>query len=62
MTYEALLFTFVGGALMALGFLALVLGFFLGLRNPKGKFEHASLIFVLGVVALVAGAWLMRVF
>lgn len=62
MTYEELMFTFVGGTLMALGLLAVVIGFFFGLLSPKEKFEHASLVFLLGVVALVTGAWLMRAF
>lgn len=60
MTYEALLTMFAGGALMALGFLGLVFGFFFGLLNPKKKLEHASLVFLFGVVALITGAWLMR--
>lgn len=60
MTYESLLLMFVGVSLMALGLLTLVAGFFLGLLNPKEKFERASLMFLLGVVAVVAGAWFMR--
>jgi len=60
MTYESLLLMFVGGSLMAFGLLALVIGFFLGLLSPKQRFERASLVFLLGTVAVVTGAWLMR--
>lgn len=62
MTYEALMFTFFGGALVALGFLALIFGFFWGLLSPKEKFELASIAFAFGVAALIVGAWLMKVF
>jgi nitrate reductase gamma subunit len=60
MTYESLLLMFVGGSLMAFGLLALVIGFFLGLLSPKQRLERASLVFLLGTVAVVTGAWLMR--
>lgn len=60
MTYGSLLIMLAGSALMALGFLGLIYGFFSGLLNPKEKFEHASLVFLFGVVALITGAWLMR--
>jgi nitrate reductase gamma subunit len=60
MTYESLLLMFVGGSLMTFGLLAIVIGFFLGLLSPKQKFERASLVFLLGTVAVVTGAWLMR--
>lgn len=60
MTYESLLLMFVGGSLTALGFLALVIGFFLGLLSPKQRFERASLVFLFGAAAVIAGAWLMR--
>lgn len=60
MTYDSLLLMFLGGGLMALGLLALLFGFFLGLLNPRERFEQASIVFLFGVIALVAGAWLMR--
>jgi nitrate reductase gamma subunit len=60
MTYDALAFTFIGSGLVALGALALVAGFFMGLLSPKQRFEQASLIFFAGAAALVAGAWLLR--
>lgn len=60
MTHEAPLLMFLGSGLMTLGLLALVIGFFMGLLNPKEKFERAAAVFLSGVVALVAGGWLLR--
>jgi nitrate reductase gamma subunit len=60
MTYDDLAFTFIGSGLIALGTLALIAGFFIGLLSPKQRFEQASLIFLAGAAALAAGAWLMR--
>jgi nitrate reductase gamma subunit len=60
MTQETLVLLFVSSGLMAFGLLAMMVGFFLGLFNPKQRFDVALFIFVAGVVALTAGAWLMR--
>lgn len=59
MTYGSLLLMFVSSGIMALGVLALIIGFFLGLLYPK-RLSRASLLFLLGVVAVIAGALLMR--
>ena len=56
----ALPLMFIGAALMAVGFLAVIAGFFMAMMNTQQKFEQSSMIFVLGIVALVLGAWLMR--
>lgn len=60
MTYDVLAFTFIGSGLVALGTLALIAGFFMGLLSPQQRFEQASLIFLAGAAALVAGVWLLR--
>lgn len=60
MTHEALPLTFLGSGLMALGLLALTIGFFIGLLDPKEKLEIGAMVFVAGLVALVIGSWLMR--
>lgn len=57
---EALPIMFLGAGLMALGFLAIIVGFFMTMMSSKQKFERYSMVFVLGIVALVVGAWLMR--
>lgn len=57
---EALPIMFLGAGLMALGFLAVIVGFFMTMMSSKQKFERYSMVFVLGIVALVVGAWLMR--
>lgn len=57
---EALPIMFLGAGLMALGFLAVIVGFFMTMMSSQQKFERSSMIFVLGIVALVVGAWLMR--
>lgn len=57
---EALPIMFLGAGLMALGFLAVIVGFFMTMMSSKQKFERSSMVFVLGIVALVVGAWLMR--
>ena len=57
---EALPIMFLGAGLMALGFLAVIFGFFMAMMTSQQKFERSSTIFVLGIVALVVGAWLMR--
>jgi len=57
---EALPIMFLGAGLMALGFLAVIVGFFMAMMTSQQKFERSSTIFVLGIVALVVGAWLMR--
>jgi hypothetical protein len=61
MTEQALPLMFLASGLMTAGLLALVIGFFIGLLNPKEKFELATAVFLSGVVAVVIGAWLMRV-
>lgn len=60
MTHDVLVFTFIGAGLIALGVLALIAGFFIGLLAPQHRFEQASLIFIAGAAALVAGAWFLR--
>lgn len=50
----------LGAGLMAAGFLAVIAGFFMAMMNTAQRFEQSSLVFVLGIVALVVGAWLMR--
>lgn len=50
----------LGAGLMAAGFLAVIAGFFMAMMNTQQKFEQSSMVFVLGIVALVVGAWLMR--
>lgn len=50
----------LGAGLMAAGFLTAIAGFFMAMMNTQQKFEQSSLVFVLGIVALVVGAWLMR--
>ena len=50
----------LGVGLMAVGFLAVLAGFFMAMMNTEQKFEQSSMIFVLGIVALVLGGWLMR--
>lgn len=60
MTHDALPLMFLGSGLMTLGLLSLVTGFFIGLLNPKDKFELALIVFMAGVVALVLGGWLLR--
>ena len=57
---EALPIMFLGAGLMALGFLGVIVGFFMTMMSSKQKFERYSMVFVLGIVALVVGAWLMR--
>lgn len=57
---EALPVFFLGAGLMALGFLAALVGFFKAMMSGQQAFERSSMIFVLGIVALVVGAWLMR--
>lgn len=59
MNFETLPLLFLGYGLMALGFLALMAGFFLGLLSPENKFEQAAGVFVAGITALVIGGWLM---
>jgi hypothetical protein len=61
MSTDALALTFIGSGLIALGTLALIAGFFIGLVAPEQRFERASLLFLGGAAALVAGAWLMQV-
>ncbi len=60
MTHQATLLMFLGSGLMTLGLLALVIGFFMGLLNPRETFERAVAVFLSGVVAVVIGGWLMR--
>ena len=50
----------LGAGLMAAGFLAAMAGFFMAVMTTKQRFEQSSMVFVLGIVALVVGAWLMR--
>lgn len=57
---EALPIMFLGAGLMALGFLAVIVGFFMTMMGSQQKFERSSMVFVVGIVALVVGAWLMR--
>jgi hypothetical protein len=50
---------FLGAAVIALGLLSLVIGFFRGLVNPKGGDGIAMPAFLLGAVGVVVGGWLM---
>lgn len=50
----------LGIGLMALGFLAVLAGFFTAMMNTAQTFERSSKVFVIGIVALVVGAWLLR--
>ena len=60
MTYEGLLLIFGGAAFIAIGLIALMLGFFLGVSNLGERSKPAPAILLIGAIALVAGVWLMR--
>ena len=60
MTDQALPLMFLASGLMALGLLALVVGFFIRLLGQEDRHELAVAIFLAGVIALVMGGWLLR--
>lgn len=60
MTPETLPLMFLGAGLVTLGLLALMAGFFLGLLAPGDRARKGSAVFLIGIVAVITGAWLMR--
>jgi uncharacterized membrane protein YqjE len=60
MTGQTLPVMFLASSLMVLGLLALVVGFFIRLLGHTDRHEVAVTIFLAGVIALVAGGWLLR--
>ena len=50
---------FFGASIIALGLLALTIGFYRSLFDPKGRDGIALPAFLLGAVGVVIGGWMM---